>query len=400
MNPKPVFTASSPNTQKEDLKIAFKILLQPWLWKNPWKKNTTAQIQQTFSKHFKTQQSFAYNTGRAALYSILNAIGTNSSHEIITQAYTCITVPTSIIWTGAKPVYSDINPATFNTTAEFIKGKISAKTRAVIIQHTFGAPAEIDKIKELIDRENTGRQPRAKIYLIENCSHSLGAKYKGTKIGEWGHAAFLSFGPDKVISCTQGGLATSKDLEILKKLNRKYTQLKPPSILAITITILNPIFRTLINRTYHLPDILPDKVDLAKPDIKRLSNAQSIILKTQFQKLHQYNKHRRNIAQIYNKLLPKKHCITSANHLFLRFPLQLNNPDKMATILKRHQIIPGNWYTGPVHPAMEDYEKFGYKTGSCPNAEKAGRQSINLPTHINITEMDAIRIGRIIKKRR
>lgn len=426
MSKYPVFIASSPNTQKDDLKIACKILVQPWKWRNPWKKNATAQIQKVFSKYFKTQQSFTYSTGRAALYSILKAIGTNSSHEVITQAYTCIAVPTPIIWTGAKPVYSDIDHATLNTTAEFIKKKISSKTKAVIIQHTFGTPAKIDKMKELINLENTKRQPRDRIYLIEDCAHSLGAKYKDIKIGEWGDAAFFSFGQDKIISCTQGGLATSKDLEILKKLNREYTQLKLPNTLTIARMILHPIFWTFINRTYYLPNISklgkfsigrgliiilrttgllkhqadPDNLDLTKPDIKKLSNAQCLMLKNQFRKLHLYNRHRRVIAQIYNKILPKKHCIISANHLFLRFPLQLNKPDKLATILKQHQIIPGNWYISPVHPATKNHEKFEYKTGSCPNAEKASRQSLNLPTHINITEEDAIRIGRIIKKRK
>jgi len=436
MNKTPIFIASSPNTQKDDLKIAYKILIQPWTWRNPWKKNATAQIQKIFSKYFKTQQSFAYNTGRAAFYSILKAIGTNSNHEIITQAYTCIAVPTAIIWAEATPVYTDIDPETLNITTEQIKKKITPKTKAVIVQHTFGAPAEIDRIKELIEDENTKRQTQSQIYIIEDCAHSLGAKYKGTRIGRWGDAAFFSFGQDKIISCTQGGLATSKDTAILKRLHREHAKLKPKTFLTIARMILHPIFWALINRTYYLPDIPklrklsigkgliiilrttgilksqadPNKTNLTKPDIARLANAQAAMLKNQFQKLHLYNRHRRVIAQIYNKVLPKKYHIISANHVFLRFPLKLNKPQKIAAVLKKHRIIPGNWYTSPVHPATkvavtestatDTLEKFGYRTGSCPTAEKAAKQSLNLPTHINITENDAIRIGRIIKKRK
>ena len=118
--------------------------------------------------------------------------------EVIVQAFTCLAVPEVVIWCGAKPVYLDIDES-LNLDIRLLEKSISSKTRIIIVQHTFGIPAKIDMIKKIAQKHN--------IILIEDCAHSLGAKYNSQKIGTFGDAAFFSFGRDKVISSVFGGLA-------------------------------------------------------------------------------------------------------------------------------------------------------------------------------------------------
>lgn len=424
---KPISIAATPNAEVDDLRITRRLLLKPWLWQSSLGNNAVEIIQNRFSKAFHTEKAFAYNTGRAALYSILKAAGVTSKHEVITQAYTCLAVAQAILWAKATPVYVDIKQDTYNTTPTKIKRAITAKTKAVILQNTFGLPSEIDEVIEVINKENEKRQPKDKILIIEDCAHALGAKYKGKKVGEWGDAAFFSFGQEKVVSCTQGGLALSKDPDITNRLFKEHQQMRVQPLRHTLRAVLHPLFWNFINRTYYFPDIpkflrqpnkyslgkgfvlvlrflgllhhmaSPEKSDIDNPMVYKLSNAQSIMLENQLNKLARFNQHRRKIADIYNKFLPTKYRIISANHIYLRFPLAVDNSEEVARILKSKRIIPGNWYSSPVHPAAGyQLSRFRYSKGSCPQVEKAVERSLNLPTHIKVTEEDALRIAKLI----
>src|SRR5581483_4013141 len=113
------------------------------------------------------------------------------------QAFTCVAVPNSVLWTGAKAIYADIDE-TGNLDPKDLEKKITKKTKAVIIQHTFGIAANMDAIQKVLKGK--------KIILIEDCAHALGASYKGKKLGTFGEFAFFSFGRDKVISSVFGGM--------------------------------------------------------------------------------------------------------------------------------------------------------------------------------------------------
>lgn len=416
---KPIFIASTPNVQKDDLVAARRILLQPSKWHDTDEKSRFNELRNKFAKMFSVDQTFLYNTGRSALYSILKASGVKKNHEVITQAYTCLAVPTAIIWAKAKPVYADINSESLNPTADQIRDRITDRTKAVIIQHTFGKTAEIERICKMIYEENSHRSPDDRIILIEDLAHSLGNEHMERKLGKWGDAAILSFGQEKVISCTQGGLAFASDSKINENLTKDYTNIPIQRPFETLSRVLHPLLWNIINKTYFFPH---DKVSLGKalivlfrtlgllkthadpnttpnqvPEIKKLSNAQALMLIVQLKKLTQFNRHRHKIAEIYNSSLPKKYKINLENHGFLRFPLLIKNPEKLNSTLRDKKIITGNWYNAPIHPKGADQKAYGYKKGSCPNAEKAAKMSINLPTQINVSDEDAKRIAKNVK---
>ena len=132
------------------------------------------------------------------------------------QAFTCNAVPNPVLWAGLKPVYVDCDEKTFNIDKEDLKKKITPRSRVLIVQHTFGLPADMDAISEICRKNN--------LILIEDCAHSLGAEYKNKKVGTFGKAAFFSFSRDKVISSVYGGMAVTEDHELTKKI--KEYQLK------------------------------------------------------------------------------------------------------------------------------------------------------------------------------
>ncbi|MDP1538516.1 MAG: aminotransferase class I/II-fold pyridoxal phosphate-dependent enzyme, partial [bacterium] len=195
---RPISISLSPNTEKDDIWLAFKLLFQPWLWeKELIETRSPSVLEDEFKRYLGVKYAISFNSGRSALMAILSSLQKkeNSSSEalakedeILLQAFTCNAAANPIIWSGLKPIYVDCDEKTFNIDIEDLKGKIESKSRAVMVQHTFGLPANMNEILGIC-RQNS-------LILIEDCAHSLGATCKGKKVGTFGKAAFFSFSRD------------------------------------------------------------------------------------------------------------------------------------------------------------------------------------------------------------
>src|SRR3989344_7854503 len=201
---KPISISLSPNTEADDILLAFKQLVQPWRWN---KKKDVELLERAFAKRLGVKHAVAFNSGRSALLAILSALEGDPSFakasegkEVLLQAFTCNAVPNPVIWAGLKPVYVDCREDDFNIDPVDLERKVTPRSKVVIVQHTFGLPADMDRIVEICKRRN--------LILVEACAHALGATYRGKKVGTFGKAAFFSFSRDKVISCVYGGMAT------------------------------------------------------------------------------------------------------------------------------------------------------------------------------------------------
>ena len=192
---RPIHIGLSPNTAREDYLVALKTVCQPWMWK---KGITITKVESWFKDYFHTETAVSFNAGRSALLAILNSLELEKGSEVFMQAFTCVAVPNAVIWTGAHPVFVDIDSSLNFDVTDALK-KVTSKTKAVIVQHTFGVPADMDKIIHFCNKHN--------LVLIEDCAHSLGATHKGKLVGTLGDASFFSFGRDKVVSSVFGGMA-------------------------------------------------------------------------------------------------------------------------------------------------------------------------------------------------
>ncbi len=413
---KPISISLSPNTEKDDILLAFKLLFQPWRWKLV--EDELQQLEDEFKKYLGVKYAVSFNSGRSALMAILSSLRTVEDRpqqaEVLLQAFTCNASANPVIWSGLKPIYVDCDEKTFNIDTADLERKITSKSKAVMVQHTFGLPANMDDVSDICRKNN--------LVLIEDCAHSLGASYKGKKIGTFGKATFFSFSRDKVISSVYGGMAVTNDDELAGKLRQFQKKVDYPSCCWTFQQLLHPVLMNwLILPTYKffgkyllvlfqwfqvLSKAVHWKEKRGKRPCyfpKRLPNALAELALNQFKKLESFNEHRREIADFYyNELkntgfeLPLNPV--DAKQTFLRFAIKHPKAHQIIKSAWQKNLLIGDWYTTPIAPHDTRLEKVEYVLGSCPKAEKLAKVVFNLPTHINISKKEAQKIVDFLKK--
>lgn len=398
----------SPNTESDDVLCALRTLVRPWQWKRG---GAIFEVISWFEKRFPNSKAFAYNSGRAAMTDILTAFGIGKGDDVLVQSYTCVAVPNSVLWATATPIYVDIDD-TLNMDLDDAAKKITKKTKAIVVQHTLGLPANMSDIAAFVKKHN--------LIVIQDCAHSLGALSDGKDIGLFGDAAFFSFGRDKVLSSVFGGIAivhtTHKtSIEIMNIRSKAlpdapiewiFQQLVHPLIFSIVLPLYTLgigkailwLFQKL--RLVASPVYAVEK-EGKKPTVfpSRYPNALATLLCTQLPKLERYNAHRKDIAALYTAALKKFQRITFLSYpegsIFLRFPILVVDPEKLIARAKKQGILLGNWYHNTIDPVGVNFSAIGYKKGSCPHAEHISHHIVNLPT--NISEAEAWRIVELLK---
>lgn len=393
----------SPNTEREDVITALVMLMQPWKWKRG---AYTDMVTSWFEKRFAGYLAFPYNSGRAALTDILRSFGISSGDEVLIQAFTCVAVPNSVLWSGATPVYVDVD-ASLNIDVTDAAKKISRKTKAIIVQHTLGITADMTSITSFAKKHS--------LVIIEDCAHALGGAHNGKKNGTMGDAAFFSFGRDKVLSSVFGGIAIIRDADsqAATKMTDMQNRLHDAPLFWIFQQLLHPIIFSVVLPLYttgigkgmlwlfqcfgllSFPVYTEEKIG-KKPSIFpcRYPNALSFLLVGQLQKLERYNTRRKSRAAQYIHALEKHTAVELLDYpngsIFLRLPLCISNPKDFIQKAKHLGILIGNWYQHTIDPAGVDYSAIGYTVGSCPHAEAYATRIINLPT--NVSEQNAQRV--------
>lgn len=346
--------------------------------------------------------------GRIALYAILKAIGINPEDEIILPGFTCIVVPNAIIYHEAKPIYVDIDLQTYNIDPQKIEERITEKTRAIIAQHTFGIPADMDKIKEVAKRYN--------LYVIEDSCHAIGPRYKGREVGTFGDAAFFSSQWSKPVITGLGGWAVINNEHLLENMEKTYTDYIKPSykedyLLRLQYLTYSRIFKPSLfwfaQNTYRKLSKLGlavgsssnEELECKMPEgyEKKMSEWQRNILKRKLAEINGIIDHRRWVTSLYENLLRDKGMKTVDlpeyyEPVFLRYPVLVSDKRKMLEEAKKRRIEIGDWFLSPIHPNINGWEKIYYKEGMCPNAENICKHVINLPTHQGIEKEEAEKI--------
>lgn len=339
------------------------------------------------------------------MYYALRASGVGVGDEVLVQAYTCLVVINAIKWAGATPVYVDIND-NFNINPNDLNKKITQRSKVLIIQHTFGQPADLDQLLPLAKQHG--------LKTIEDCAHALGAKYKGRLLGTFGDIGLFSFGSDKPVSCVRGGALITNDDAIFNKLTDDHFCLPRTARLRLIQHLFHyPVF-FIGKNLYHLGIgkcllWLAKKVHLISKIIYEpekvgrpvafypalLPNALAVILLDQLKELDAVNQHRLKIARLYSSKIKNRNIQLpkfSSGSIPLRYPLLADNPKILLNRGAKQGVILGDWYNRVVAPSDSDLSKTGYKAGACPNAERLAARSVNLPTDRQITTAAGLRI--------
>lgn len=426
---------------KEQTMDCLKFLLLPWKWKN-WKKGKhTEQAEVELQKYLGAKEVFSFYNGRAALYHALRVAGVGVGDEVIIQAYTCVTVPNAVLSTGAKPVYCDVDES-LNLDHEELAKKITNKTKVVIVQHTFGNPARIDLIRGICKNPPApfSKGGNNEIFLIEDCAHSLGAKYNDKLIGTFGDISIFSFGRDKVISSVNGGiLCTNNEALVVHKINESavvetrqcfvstdvVNNISFPPVLLIARNLMYPIIAQISLKWYNRGSIgkvimyLSKKLKLfpliltkeekngtvLDEEIYKMPSILAYLFLKQFKKLEEYNEHRRKIADYYNKILagtefklPK--IWGQSEPIYLRYTILSDRAKELIDSAKKQNIYLGDWYRQVIAPRGVNFSAVYYEQNMCSKAEKYSSLTLNLPNHSGIDLEEAEKVIMEIKKLR
>ncbi len=398
-----VSASLSPNAEGDDVLLAVKLLFRPWEW---LRGSGVKRVEEWFGKNFREYRAISFNSGRSALFGILKSFDLKKGDEVLVQAFTCVAVPNSVLWTGAEPIYVDIDRS-LNIDLLDAQKKVTSKTRAILIQHTLGILADMDNVLAFAKKNN--------ILVIEDCAHSLGATCRGKKIGSFGDAAFFSFGRDKVISSIFGGVAMvhRRHETQCMKLKDFHKKCSLPDIFWVFQQLLHPVLFSIILPTYRVGigkvilffsqrlkllsiPVYPEEKKGKKPHDfpAKYPNALALLLLLQLKKLERYNTRRGNTALYYMDHLKDTATIELLSYppgsLFLRFPVLVSSPSDVIKNAKKRGVLLGNWYHNVIDPSGVDFRAIGYVAGSCPVAENIAKRVINLPTNNGKGEADRV----------
>jgi perosamine synthetase len=408
----PIFIAASPNTEKDDVRLARRLLSKPARW---FDKSKTDAFEADMARYLgENTGSVAFDSARSSFYLIMKLYGVKPGDEVIIPSFSCLVIANPILWLGAKPVYVDIDPDTYNMDLEDLKKKITIKTKVILIQHTFGTIIDVEKVRNIAGPD---------IKLIEDVAHTLGMSVNGHKVGTLADSAILTFGIEKAISSVRGGMAVTSDEELYNKLKEVQTKLPDFTKKRVKISLMNPIYWEIMRKIYyigigkmtlgrlftwlgHKYNLLGNMIEECEYDAvqpkwfpAKLPGALAELGSHQLSKIDYLNAHRLKISKIYEKelgsIIPNS---LKTDRSFLRYPVRVKNLKLVTQILKKEKIVAGDWYQRILFSPAEKLAKFGYKIGETPIAEKITKEIINLPTNIHVSEARARQIAGIVKE--
>ncbi len=376
---------------------------------------------------------FLMDSARSSFFLGLSSLGFEEGSEVVLPGFTCIVVVNPVLWAGLKPVYADISKKNFNCSVDELVSKVTDKTKAILVQHTFGDLVDVDAL-----RSELKKMKREDIVIIEDLAHVLSGDFDIK-----GDMAISTFGYEKMISTIRGGALivnpkyAKKNKDFLKNLQKSYKELPDlpgrytrrllwnPLIWRFILKVYNwgvgklTLGRVLVKVAHKLglmgiaidaceykggkPSYLPAKFPAQLAPLGNL----------QLTKLDRLNDHRRQTAQAYSEQLLKTGFAQNieqqyiqavfehdVSHTFLRYPLLLETKkqrDFLFQKAKSENIILGDWYKSMFYTKPENLELIGYNKGDCPVAEEVARKIINLPTSIKIKGFYIDKITQIIK---
>lgn len=352
-------------------------------------------------------EQFTYFRGRVALFAILRALGVGPGDQVITQAFTCLAVPEAIMARGAQPVYADVEPAGFNMDASDLRRKLTARTRAVIIQHTYGIPADLDGLLAVVGQ--------AGLPLIEDCCHTIASTYHGILVGRHGVAAFYSYEWGKPVVVGIGGSAVIHDPSLREAVRAQYGSfLYPGSWFHVRLRAqqlvhqlaYRPFLYYVARWLYHRLGSVGaaqsnynpiDPGHAARDFSLRMAMPLQGRLHKQLAHVDELTRHSPDIAEAYAERIQSPvvaHVPVGEGRdvVYARYPLLAADKPRLLAAARRANVELAEWYTTPIHPVpASDWQRVGYEAGSCPQAEMRCRQVVTLPVHATVGSADVER---------
>jgi perosamine synthetase len=327
-----------------------------------------SQFESGFSCYTGSKFAAAVSSGTAALQIGLQSLGIQKGDEVIVPPFTFAATANAVIHCGAKPVFGDIDPRTFNLDPERVQEKITDMTKAVVCVHLYGQPCEMDPLARMCKAAGAS--------LVEDAAQAVGADYRGRKVGTFGLIAAFSFYATKNLTTGEGGMITTGQKDLAEKAR---------------------MIRNQGQKEQYRHEIISYNF--------RMTDIQAAIGIEQLKRIEALNRKRIENAKFLSDSLSSVKGIEipfvpkHVKHVFNQYTIKIpEDRDKLLNYLNSHGIGAKVYYPEPVY-MQPPYLEMGFRRGLCPVTEDVCRQVLSIPVHPLLTQeeletvADAVRSG-------
>ena len=311
-------------------------------------------FERSVAAHLGVKHAIGLASGTDALVLALRALDIGAGDEVLVPAYTFFATAGTVMSVGAKPIFVDIDPESYQIDIRLIKDRITPQTKAIIPVHLYGHPSDMDPILEIANNHH--------LKVIEDNAQGFGAEYKGKKTGSLGDIACLSFFPTKNLGAYgDGGMAVTDDTALADRMRKLRTH--------------------GWKKKYFSEEVGYNS---------RLDALQAAILNAKLPHVQAWNEKRRELADVYSeRLAPMRIGVPVerawGKHVYHLYIIRTPRRDDLQAFLKKEGVASEVYYPLPP-PLAEPCQKLGYKAGDFPEAERASRETLALPLYPELTE--------------
>lgn len=372
---------SRQHIDEEDIKAVVEVLRSDWITQGP----KIAEFEKKVADYCGSKYAVAVNSGTAALHLACLAAGVSPGDEVITSPITFVASANCALYVGAKPVFADIRPDTYCIDPAEIEKRITGKTKAIIPVDFAGHPCKMDDINKIAKDKG--------IVVIEDAAHSLGAEYKGKKVGSLADMTTFSFHPVKHITTGEGGMIVTDNKEYYERL----LLLRSHGITRDSALFTSSNSRSTAPWYYEMQELGFNY---------RMADFQCALGISQLAKLDTFIKRRREIAAAYNEAFREMGNVISPVEMpnckssYHLYPIQIANRERDIIFNSlREKGIGVNVHYIPVHLQPYYRKKFGYGKGDFPKAESYFARCVSLPIHQGMTDEEMEYVRTTVSKR-
>jgi perosamine synthetase len=361
---------SRPDITEKEIEAVCAVLRTPNLSLGP----KGPEFEAAFAKYIGRKRAVAVNSGTSGLFLCLSALGIGPGDEVIVPPFTFIASANTIMMTGAKPVFVDIDPATLNIDPEKIEYKVTKKTKAIMLVEAFGSPADFDKICHIAERHN--------LIILEDSCEALGSELNGKKAGTFGKMSVFAFYPNKQITTGEGGMILTDDDDLAD----------------ICVSLRNQGRNKAGGWLNH------ERLGYNF----RISDINCTLGITQLSRIDEIKAKRAQVAKWYQEILADDRlivpteppgCTISWFVFVVRLADRFTQKQRDETIeaMKAAGIQAAVYFT-PVHLQPFMAEKYGFKKGDFPVTESVAERTIALPFYNNLSKDDIAFVCKTLKE--
>jgi dTDP-4-amino-4,6-dideoxygalactose transaminase len=313
-----------------------------------------SEFENEIAQYVGVKYAIGCASGTDALMVAMMALGIGPGDEVVTTPFTFAATTETIVLLGAKPIYVDIDPATYNIDPSKMEAVITKNTKAIIPVHLYGQSVDMDPLVRVANYRG--------IPIIEDMCQAIGAEYKGKMVGGIGTMGCISFFPSKNLGAFgDAGMVVTNDVLLAEKLR---------------MIVVHG------SRVRYKHEIIGVN--------SRLDALQAALLHIKLQYLDQWTHARRSAASVYNRLFAGSGIevpfeASFGKHVYHQYTIRLKNRDKVAHALIEKKVPYGVYYPIPLH-LQEAYSAAGKPKGTFPVTEKAADEVLSLPMHTELDE--------------